>query len=208
MAIDMSPVVTVGGGFSAADGTPMRARGGRGSEQIVSELMAPYYEAVRAGIVFGALAQTVTAPVIWSTAAGSGGPFVYNGSTTKNLVLLAAGFSTLVASAVAGTLGIATGLTALPTSLTAADARWNAYAGGAASQATPYRIATPSAAATSFFPLIRASTTALTAETGLSFIETKGLVVVPPGGFMTVAGSATLTTLQMAAALIWMEVPV
>lgn len=208
MALDVNTTLVVGGNFSNQDGSIVRARGGRGSEILVSEMMAPYYEAVRNGIVYGALAQTVTAPVIWSTAAGSGGPFIYNGSTNKNVVVLAMGVGTLVASTVAGTLGLASGVTAVPTSLTAIDARWNALSSGGASQATPYRIATPSAAATSFFPVVRASTTALTGETGLVWTEIKGLFVVGPGGFVTVAGSATLTTMQMHAALLYMEVPI
>lgn len=173
----------------------------------VSGLLAPYYEAVRNGQVFGALAQTVTAPVIWSTAAGGGAPLVYNGTSDKNVVLLAMGVGTLLASTVAGSLGIAMGLTTAPSSTTAADARWNCLAGGAASAATPYRLGTVSAAATSFTPIIRASTTALTTEVGLSFVELKGMFVIPPGGFAQIAGSATLTTLQMHGALIWMEVP-
>ena len=175
--------------------------------QHVSQLLAPYYEAVRNGQVFGALAQTVTAPVIWSTAAGTGGPLVYNGTTDKNVVLIALGVGTLVASTVAGTLGIGMGTTTAPTATTAADARFNMLAGGAASAATPYRIGTVSAAATSYVPIVRASTTALTGETGLSFVELGGMFVIPPGGFASVVGSAVLTTMQMHAALLWMEVP-
>jgi len=206
--MDNKIILNVGGGFTSADSTNPVARGGRGGELVVSELMAPYYEAVRQGIVFGALAQTVTAPVIWSTAAGTGGPLVYNGTTDKNVVLLAMGVGTLVASTVAGSLGIAMGLTTLPGTTTAIDARWNAKIGGSASSATPFRIGTPTAAATSFFPIIRASTTALTGEVGISWTPLAGLFVVPPGGFAAVAGSATLTTMQMHAGLIWMEVPV
>jgi hypothetical protein len=174
----------------------------------VSELLAPYYEAVRQGIVFGALAQTVTAPVIWSTASGQGAPLVYNGTTDKNVVLLAMGVGTLVASTVAGSLGIAVGYAgAVPGSTTVADARWNCLGGGGASAATPYRLGTPANAATSFTPIIRASTTALTGEVGISFVELKGMFVIPPGYFCSIAGSATLSTMQMHGALIWMEVP-
>lgn len=206
--MDVIQRVTVGGSFSNADGSNPVARGDRGAGTAVSQLLAPYYEAVRQGVVFGALAQTVTAPVIWSTAAGNGAPLLYNGTADKNLVLLAIGVGTLVASTVAGTLGIAMGVTTAPTSTTAIDARWNAKTGGAASSGTPYRLGTTSAAATSFTPIIRASTTALTGETGLTFTELKGMFVVSPGGFAMICGSATLSTLQMHGALIWMEVPI
>ena len=192
---------------SNANGTSPVLRGDVLGGLHVSGLLAPYYEAVRNGQVFGALAQTVTAPVIWSTAAGTGAPLVYNGSTDKNVVLLAMGVGTLIASAVAGSLGIAMGLTTAPSATTAIDARFNMLAGGAASAATPYRLGTVAPAATSFVPVVRASTTALTGETGLSFVELGGMFVVPPGGFCAIAGSATLTTMQMHGALIWMEVP-
>lgn len=176
--------------------------------QHVSDLLPKHFELVRNGMVFGALAQTVTAPVIWTTAAGSGGPFIYNGTNDKNLVPLAFGLSDIIVSTVAGSVGLATGVTTAPTAVTAADARWNLLTGGAASSATPYRIATPSAAATSFLPLIEIGTGALTVSNqGLIFFPIEGMCVIAPGGFMTLAGSATLTTLQYHAAIIWAELP-
>src|SRR5580765_3622643 len=74
----------------------------------------------------------VTAPVIFSTAAGTGGPLLWNGSVNVNARILRVGFAVSTASAAAGALGFtgATGQTAAPSSTTAIDSVTNLYVGG------------------------------------------------------------------------------
>lgn len=158
---------------------------------------------------FSAYALDVTAPVIWSTAAGTGGPLVWNNTVNVHLRLIKVGFSVTVASTVAGALGIATGVTTLPSSTTAIDATGNLYAGGPKSGATAYRIGTVSTAASNFFPIAQITTAALTtSRDSMNWIDINRLVVIPPTYFMSLAGSATLSTTKLSACLIWEEIPV
>lgn len=152
---------------------------------------------------------TLTAPVIFSTAAGTGGPLVYNGtsgSTALKVHVLAIGFATSVVTTVAGGMGIAMGTSTAPSGPTTIDKIGNCLAGGAATAMTVARVATVSAAATTFFPLAQFHTGALTVDTsGFSWTDIGGLFVAGPGTFVSPAATATLTTLQVQVGLIWAE---
>ena len=65
----------------AADGTQPYGRASRTFEQVVSQVHGQYYEQAKRGNIFFGQA-TVTAPVIFSTEAGTGGPLLWNGSVT------------------------------------------------------------------------------------------------------------------------------
>lgn len=171
-----------------------------------------YYDYARKGQLFVAYA-TVTAPVIWSTATGTGGPLIWNNSSTKdrqvNVVLIAMGVGITVASAAASALGITGGTTTAPSATTAIDASANTYMGGPAPRANLYRIGTVSAAGTFFVPTYTLDTAALTAiPTTETWIDLHGAFVAPPGGFLAVAASATATTAQVAISLVFAEVPI
>lgn len=192
------------------EGTTPNARFGRLGDTIVSELMGRYYEQAYRQKLFLATA-IVTAPVIFSTAAGTGGPLIWNGSQTSNVVLLAAGMSTSVVTTVAGGIGITgnTGQTAAPSATTAIDSRANCFIGGAASAATPYRVGTVSTAGAFFFPLAQFHTGALTVDTtGMTWQDLGGCIICPPNSWVSLAGSATLSTLVANLGLIYTEVPV
>ena len=108
--------------------------------------MVQGYKASRNGRVFMAQA-IVTAPVIWTTEAGTGGPLLWNGTSGATAVmarLLAVGVGITVVSTVAAALGITggPGQTAAPTSTTAIDSTANLLIGGGASACTAYRIGT------------------------------------------------------------------
>jgi hypothetical protein len=152
---------------------------------------------------------TVTAPVIYSTAAGTGGPLLWNGSSNMIARILAVGFGTKTASTVAGALGFtgAAGQTAAPSSATAIEDTGNLYVGGAKSSCTPYRIGTVTNAGTFFLPFAQVTTGALTvSDNTMSWVDMGRLITVPPAGWVSVAGSATLSTGVFEIGLVWEEV--
>jgi hypothetical protein len=176
---------------------------------LVVEINGRLYESAYNGRVFNGGA-IVTAPVIFSTAAGTGGPILYNGGTSTNAVLLKVGISTSVVTTVAGGVGL-TGGTSIPlTSTTAADfGPKNNFMGGAAPLCSIFRVGTPVGAGGFFVPLLAVHTGALTVDTtDTAWFDIEGGFVVPPTGWISLAGSATLSTLVMQASFVWAEVPV
>lgn len=198
-------------GQQAADGGVVPSRAGRLGDLIVSELNGRYYEQVSRGRTFGAFA-IVTAPVIFSTAAGTGGPLVWNPATSGvNVAVLAITCGITVVTTVAAALGLTgnTGQTSAPTSTTAIDQRTNCLIGGAASVSTPYRIGTPANAGGFFLPLLQLGTGALTVEdVNMGYIDIGGLVVAPPGSWVSIAASATATTTVAQLGMFYCEIPV
>lgn len=154
---------------------------------------------------------TVTAPVIYSTAAGTGGPLLWNGSTNTLARLLAVGFGTKTASTVAGALGFtgAGGQTAAPSSTTAIEDSGNLYVAGVKPSCTPYRIGTVTNAGTFFLPFAQVTTGALTVgANAMNWLTLNRLITVPPASWVSVSGSATLTTGVFEIGLVWEEIPV
>lgn len=186
------------------------ARGGHHGEQIVSMLGGAGYELARKGRVFMAHA-IVTAPVVYTTAAGTGGPLIWNGSTDINVVLLKAGFGVTTVTTVAAALGI-TGQASqpvAPTSTTAIDSSKNLLIGGPASKATAYRVGTPANAGNFLLPFADLHTGALTTEPGMMrWVDLDGIIVAPPQSWVSIAASATASTTVAQLALVWAELPV
>lgn len=199
------------GPSTGSDGANLPLRMGRTGEQIVTELHGRYYEQAVRGKLFMAQA-IVTAPVIYSTAAGTGGPLLWNPPTSGvNAVLVAVSFGITVVTTVAAALGITgnTGQTAAPSSTTAIDGRSNLFLGACASACTPYRIGTVTNAGGFLLPFASLHTGALTTETGVvGFVDLGGSVVVPPGSWASIAASATASTTVGTFGMIWEEVPV
>ena len=192
-------------------GNPIGLPSGYLGELLVSEIMARYSGLAKSGRLFSAYA-TLTAPVIFSTAAGTGGPLLWNRPNSGiDAHILAAGFSTSVVTTVAGGLGLTGGVgqALAPTATTAIDAIGNMYVGGpATSLGGVYRIGTPTNPGSQFFPFAQVHTGALTVDTtGLTWIDIGGAMIIAPGTWGSVAGSATLSTLQVQMGLIWAELP-
>ena len=167
------------------------------------------------GNLYGATA-IVTAPGIWSTAAGTGGPLLYNGSDSAHggsgrgvtAYLLAISFGLTVASTVAGALGITGGATTAPTTTTAIDSVWSMKLSTAAPtpQCSLYRVGTVAPAGTFFWPVGQVGTSALTAELADdNFINLGGAIEVSPGYFISPCGSAILSTAVMQISIVWLE---
>jgi len=152
----------------------------------------------------------VTAPVVFTTAAGTGGPLIWNGSTNKLVSVLKVGYGVTTVSTVAAALGLTgnTGQTSAPTSTTAIDSRANLYLGGPASAATPYRVGTPTNAGGFFIPFGALHTGALTVDnTGMYWVDIAGAITAPPNSWVSVAASATATTTVVQVTMIWEELP-
>lgn len=175
-----------------------------------------YYDYARRQQVFSAYA-TVTSMGAYSTAAGTGGPLLWNntgsgaGKGTRVLAaLLAVGAGMSVASAAAGTIGVTgnSGQTSAPGSTTAIDAVANTFIGAAGPLCNVYRIGTPSNAGNFFQPLGLVGTGAVTVD-DMDFLwwDLGGSIVVPPGSWASVAASAVLTTGVIQVGLMWAEIP-
>jgi hypothetical protein len=172
-----------------------------------------YYDLARQGKVFCAQA-IVTAPKIFSTAAGTGGPLLWNGSASAanpvNAVLLGVTCALTVVTTVAAALGITgnNGQSSAPSTTTAIDTTANLLIGGNPSKCTTYRIGTPSNAGSFFLPLMALHTGALTVDNEpLGFIDLGGMIVVPPNSWVSIAASATATTTVAQLGLVWAEIP-
>lgn len=179
-----------------------------------------YYEYARRGLLYCATA-TVTSPVIFSTAAGTGGPLLWNGtgplSGTKGLnkviaVPLAVGVGITTASGVAGAIGFTGGTSTAPSATTAIDGIQNLNIGSGASgpQCNVFRVGTVSAAGTFFIPIYQVTTVALTSAPPLSLTwwDIQGMAVVQPGSFFAISASATLTSGVFSIGLIFAEIPI
>jgi hypothetical protein len=151
----------------------------------------------------------VTAPVIFSTAAGTGGPLLWNGSSTVNARIIKVGFAVTTASTVAGALGFTgnTGQTSAPSSTTAIDSTANLFIGGPKSACTPYRVGTVTNAGNFLLPFAQITTGALTVtESTFNWIDLQRAITVPPGAWCSPAGSATLSTAVLQIGIIWEEI--
>lgn len=150
---------------------------------------------------------------LWSTAAGTGGPLLYNGTTAGShasvtAYILSISYGLSVASTVSGALGLTGGPTTAPTTTTAITSTANLWLGGQASKCTAYAIGTPSAAGTFFLPTGHIHTGAITVDTDDdNFVHLGGAIVVPPGYFLSVAADAVLTTSVIDVGLTWLEMP-
>ncbi|MDH4185526.1 MAG: hypothetical protein OEV08_00895 [Nitrospira sp.] len=204
-----SVLAEVGPGSAVADGTSQKLRMDKNKGLVVQLAHGKYTEASRRGNLFMAHA-IVTAPVIYSTEAGTGGPLLWNGSSTVVANILAVGIGVTVVTTVAAAIGLTggNGQTAAPTTTTAIDSTTNLLVGGAASACTAYRVGT-TVDNKFFLPLAHLHTGALTVDTfGLGWIELDGLLTVPPGSYVSLAASATATTTVMQACLVWEEIPI
>lgn len=180
---------------------------GISGEQLYSLLSPVYSTLVKSGRVHYGYA-TLTAPVIYTTAAGTGGPLIQNpASSGVDVHILAISAITVVASAVAGGVGF-TGAAGTVSSTTAIDASGNALAGGPNSSVNVYRVGTPATVGSFFMPILQTDTGALTVSNMTpAFTIIDGAFVIPPGMWGSVAASATLTTLQLSVGLLWAELP-
>ena len=172
-----------------------------------------YYQLARAGQLFCATA-VVTAPVKWTTAAGMGGPLLWNntgpaagGGARVMAVVIGVGVGWTTAPGATGQLGLTwgSGQTSAPTTTTAIDGVANMFPGGAAPLCNTYRIGTVANAGVAFLATHSVSTANGPAASTLETLD--GMVQIPPGSWVSVAGSAAISSLVATISLVWAEVP-
>ena len=177
-----------------------------------SSIADSYFQLVRDGRVFVANA-TVTSPVGYGTAAGMGGPLLWNNSGNAQsgnngviAVILGLSLGWTTSPAAAGQAGLTFGTqgSTAPTSTTAIDNIANISVAGKTSQCSLYRVGTVAQAGRAFLPTHVVSTGG---GTGPVFVPLDGLVQVMPGGYCAFAGSAALTTMVSNVGLVWAEIP-
>lgn len=198
------------GPVAGTDGSQPNLRQERTGGLVTADAHGQLAEASTRGALFFAHA-IVTAPTIYSTAAATGGPLLWNSSTNKNISLLKIGLGITVVTTVAAALGITgnTGQTSAPASTTAIDSSGNLLLGGPASAVNAYRIGTPTNAGNRFIPFANLHTGALTVDSlGMVWIDVAGAITCPPNSWISIAASATASTTVMQACMIWEELPV
>lgn len=175
-----------------------------------------YYDWAKLGKIYSCMA-TVTAPVIYTTAAGTGGPLLWNnsgvGSQSVVAAILAVSADVTTASAVAATLGLTgnSGQSSAPSSTTAIDAGpANTFIGGGGgpAQCNVYRKGTVANAGNFFIPTHTLDTGAITTVAMLpAWVDIGGIVLVPPGSWCSVSPTATATSCVANIGLVWVEIP-
>ena len=178
---------------------------------LVSQLHGQYGALTKAGRLYFAQA-IVAAPIIYTTAAGTGGPLLWNPpSSGVNAQLIAVGIGTTVVSTVAAALGITggTGQNLIPSTTTAIDGSGNCFLGGPAAKVSSFRLGTVSTAGAFLIPFGHLQTGALTVEnTGIKWVDLCGFLIFGPGSWAAVSVSATATTHAGTIGLLWTENPV
>ena len=201
---------------SLSDGLAAPLRGGRQGDQIVSELHGRYYETTYRGNRF--ILSVATAAAITAYTGGAGGtPMigVYNpAGSGKNMVIDKAQFANVVAASVAGTatFGLYFGTTAAITQATTSTPTNLGTLAASGSVMTGFRnvALTSSTAAANVVPLgsYYWATAAGAIQTPNAPADLEGSIIIPPGSYVALGGSAALTSATWIGSLQWEEVPV
>ena len=183
---------------------------GEFSEQLVSELHAPYYEQTYRGLTFfGATPSGQTTSVGLSTTYV--GLALSNPLSSKvNLVLLTAGFSESVINAAVNAIGLMVGFSATAnvthgTPVTAGNVQ-SSLVGSSYQPIGKMDTAATLTGTPVYHTFFATNPTAITNAAG--FLELKGSIVLPPGAYVATATVAASSAASFWASMSWMEVPV
>ena len=199
----------------ARGGAQTQNPGGILGELMVSEAMAQYYAMVKSGMVFSVSASAVNPAAFTGGAAGTPMIGLYNpASSGVDLVILQAvlGVRTTGTAAVATDFNFWTvnqGGVAVTGTQTAATSLYSQAATGAQGYAMVNVANTAALATTLRRPSVSVGLTAATAVTdvGVFVDDIKGLIVLPPGGYLAWGIAAALTAGSFDASLLWAETP-
>lgn len=206
----------VGQPSAGANNALLNSRAGQLGDTIVSELHGRYYETNYRGNVFLLSVSTAAAVTAYTGAAG-GTPMigVFNPvGSGKNLVILKASFANVVSASAAGTVtfGLYFGTTATITQATTTTP-WSMVAQQqSGSIATGFRnVALTSGSAASNVIALGSYYWATAAGAALVSggpVDLEGALIIPPGSYVALGGSAALTSATWIGSLQWEEVPV
>lgn len=194
------------------DSVVAKARFGKQGEQMASELHGRYYEQTYRGNVFsGSIVGQVTTVGLATTYTGLclSNPV----SSSRNLVLLKAGFSFLVAFSAAAHVGLMTGYngTTNVTHTTPVTVRSQFFIGSAAAASGLLDSAATLPTAPTVNEILGSGLTGAittTPLTGPSNIDLGGSLILPPGAYCAFYTSTASGTASGAFSFTWEEVPV
>lgn len=197
-------------------GAPVTARAGQLGDAITSQLHGTYYETTYRNNAFLLSVSTAAAVTAYAGAA-AGTPMLclFNPSGSgKNAVINKVSVANVVAASAAGTVtfGLYFGTTAAITQATT-TAPWNMGTQlQSGSVMTGFRnvALTSGSAANNVIPLAAYywATAAGVALVSNGVVDLDGAVIIPPGSYAALGGSAALTSATWIGALMWEEVPV
>lgn len=176
-------------------GTLTSVRGGRQGEFIVSQLMGPYYQK---SYDLNTFIACNTAAVSFATTWASTAPTCVlsndnNQNPQKNLSILSVATQVTAAPGAASTLGLLFNKSGTNVTHTTAITIQNALLGGAAPSAAKFDAAsTVPTAPILLMPLV-SILAASAIDEAVSYIELKGALIVPPGGYICISGNAAAT---------------
>ena len=201
---------------AASNGVQTSLRSGSLGDQIVSELHGRYYETTKQGNSF-ILSVSAAAALTAFSGGAAGTPMLalYNPvGSGKNIVLNKANVANVVAVSAAGTctFGLYFGQTAVITQATT-TAPTNCLTQAASGSAmTGFRnvALTGGSAASNVIPLgsYYWATAAGAIQTPNAPADLEGGIIIPPGSYVALGGSAALTSATWIASIQWEEVPV
>ena len=201
---------------TSADGVQAPARQGKLGDVIVSELHARYYETTYRSNSFLLSVSTAAAVTAFSGgAAGTPMLALYNPvGSGKNAVLTKASVGNVVAASAAGTVtfGLYFGTTAAITQATTVTP-WNMVTQAqSGSVMTGFRnvALTSGSAANNVVPIgsYYWATAAGASQLNGGPVDLEGSIIIPPGSYAALGGSAALTSATWIGSLQWEEVPV
>lgn len=206
----------VGAPSPAGNNAIVSGRAGQLGDSIVSELHGRYYETTYRGNSF-LLSVSTAAAVTAYTGGAAGTPMValFNPlGSGRNAVLNKVSVANVVASSLAGTVmfGLYFGTTAAITQATTTTP-WAMHTQlQSGSVMTGFRnvALTGSTAATNLIPIASYywATAAGVALVNNGVVDLEGAVIIPPGSYVALGGSAALTSATWVGSLQWEEVPV
>ena len=196
-----------------ADGTYPNVRMDKFGGVVVTELNARYYEQAYRGSVFMASNSAATAFTIQGTTGATGFILSNTAGNSKNLVILDIIFQYTIATAAAAVAVLYAGTSPLstavihttPLTVTPAIIGSTSTAIGKADSAATIVVANPSLVP---IRIIQAAATTGAAAVVLPYVkdEVAGAVIVPPGCFVAIQGTAAIA--GGVASMTWMELPV
>lgn len=206
----------VGAPSPAGNNAIVSGRAGQLGDAIVSELHGRYYETTYRGNSF-LLSVSTAAAVTAYTGGAAGTPMIalFNPlGSGRNAVLNKVSVANVVASSLAGTVmfGLYFGVTAAITQATTTTP-WAMHTQlQSGSVMTGFRnvALTGSTAATNLIPIASYywATAAGVALVNNGVVDLEGAVIIPPGSYVALGGSAALTSATWVGSLQWEEVPV
>lgn len=206
----------VGQPSAGASNALLNGRAGQLGDSIVSELHGRYYETNYRGNLFSLSVSTAASVTAYTGGAG-GTPMIglFNPTGSgKNLVILKASFANVVAASAAGTVtfGLYFGTTATITQATTTTPWSMSTQLQAGSVATGFRnVALTSGSAASNVIALGSyywATAAGAAVVSGGPVDLEGSLIIPPGSYVALGGSAALTSATWIGSLQWEEVPV